>query len=671
MAMLKIDIEGIIANATPPLKQSITCLDSAQKIISSINIPSDFSQASAIKGTITTINSSKAKINDLSKWVTEAIQKYNEAENKNKSILDSLFGGAISDGMDAVNATISGTKKTLSGIADAASNVIDRTANIFKTGAKVAKKFVSSAAKKIKSDIKATKSKISKGFKFIAKKAREGAKRVVKAVKTGAKVVKKYFNAAVKKIKSSIKETKSRISKGFKFVANKVTERAKKIVKSVRTLASKAMTEINHVGSKIAKKFISAAKYSLNREIAIQTIVVKEFYKQTKSLIADVGNTVVSIVKGGGKLIEALADAGSIIQTAVYTPTTLIWDAITYGASIVSGKSDKWKSGTAEMWKNTMSFVAEQHVENAFKAFYKNNSVGKWLDENAHSPFKSDGIVSDITTNVGYAVGVVVISILTAGIATPFITGGAAFGQSVEKSWSNAKKSAQKGKDWRTFGNGAKGIGYGAVLGIAAGLAAYAGGKVASMDWSKGLKVAANTATNQANMFTKMLTNAAFSNKSFSKAIVEAWNKESGWRGIAANFGVALVGEIGLSNLITVFGKGSTSTTVTENSSTSGTESSSTSGTGSSSTSGETTEVEFTEQGQSTEIGNQAPNSPAETGNTTSENSTSGQMIEQTKQKTKSEVTKSTIENAGTEENNKKKKKESKKNNKKIKKVNL
>ena len=620
MAMLKIDIEGIIANATPPLKQSITCLDSAQKIISSINIPSDFSQASAIKGTITTINSSKAKINDLSKWVTEAIQKYNEAENKNKSILDSLFGGAISDGMDAVNATISGTKKTLSGIADAASNVIDRTANIFKTGAKVAKKFVSSAAKKIKSDIKATK---------------------------------------------------SRISKGFKFVANKVTERAKKIVKSVRTLASKAMTEINHVGSKIAKKFISAAKYSLNREIAIQTIVAKEFYKQTKSLIADVGNTVVSIVKGGGKLIEALADAGSIIQTAVYTPTTLIWDAITYGASIVSGKSDKWKSGTAEMWKNTMSFVAEQHVENAFKAFYKNNSVGKWLDENAHSPFKSDGIVSDITTNVGYAVGVVVISILTAGIATPFITGGAAFGQSVEKSWSNAKKSAQKGKDWRTFGNGAKGIGYGAVLGIAAGLAAYAGGKVASMDWSKGLKVAANTATNQANMFTKMLTNAAFSNKSFSKAIVEAWNKESGWRGIAANFGVALVGEIGLSNLITVFGKGSTSTTVTENSSTSGTESSSTSGTGSSSTSGETTEVEFTEQGQSTEIGNQAPNSPAETGNTTSENSTSGQMIEQTKQKTKSEVTKSTIENAGTEENNKKKKKESKKNNKKIKKVNL
>ena len=172
-------------------------------------------------------------------------------------------------------------------------------------------------------------------------------------------------------------------------------------------------------------------------------------------------------------------------------------------------------------------------------------------------------------------------------------------------------------------------------------------------------------------MFTKMLTNAAFSNKSFSKAIVEAWNKESGWRGIAANFGVALVGEIGLSNLITVFGKGSTSTTVTENSSTSGTESSSTSGTGSSSTSGETTEVEFTEQGQSTEIENQAPNSPAETGNTTSENSTSGQIIEQTKQKTKSEVTKSTIENAGTEENNKKKKKESKKNNKKIKKVNL
>ena len=704
MAMLKINIEGIIANATPPLKQSITCLDSAQKIISSINIPSDFSQASAIKGTITTINSSKAKIKDLSKWVTEAVRKYNEAENKNKSILDSLFGGAISDRINAVNATIPGTKKTLSGIANAASNVIDRATNIFKTGAKV--------AKKIEPNIKATKSKICKGFKFIAKTAYKGSKRVVRSLKTGAKVSKMYFNAAAEKIKYNIKATKSKISKGFKFIINKVTDKAKEIVKRSGTLALKSMIEINRVGTKVVKSYISAR----NKLMAAKKIVEKEIVKQTKSVVADAVNTVMSFGKGVCKLGEALLDAGCILGTAAITSVAAV-SVVPAVCRHDNIELDMMKSSIANMWKSTMSFVAEQHVENAYKEFYKNNFIGKWLDENAHSPFKSDGIVSKTTTGIGYATGVITLSVLTGGTITPFITGFATFGQSAESYWSNAKNTSKKGKDWRTFENGAKGIGYASVLGAATGLASYAGGKIASMDWTKGAKVAANTATSQANTFIKILTNATASKKAFSKALGEAWNNEGGWRGVAANFVVAFLGEVSLSETVkkikdisstsevtvnadgtVASGTGNTSisggTVNTEGTAVSGTENTSisggtvntegaaasgtgntstsggtvntegaaASGTGNTSTSGETTKNGSDESAHTAEIDNKAPKSTANTENTTPKTSKAKKIIEKTEEKAKEKNIEATIKEGGKDKGKKKSKKAKEKN---------
>ena len=547
--MMKIDIEGITSNVKPPLKQSITCLDSAKKIISSINIPSDFSYASALRETIYKINSSTTKINDLSKWVTEAVQKYNEAENKNKSILDSLFGGIISDGIDAVNATISGAKKTLSGIADAASDAasdaVSETISMFKTGAKVAKKYVSSVANKIKSDIKATKSKISKGFKFIVKKAKE---------------------------------------------------KTKKFVKNIQKLASNAMTGINCVGTKIAKKYNSAVKKAWNKTKGIR----KEIVKQTKSVVADTGNVVLSLIKGLGNFAEGLGDAALIIQTAITTPKTAIVDAITYGISKLNGTSDNWKSVTSAMWKKTMSYVAEQHVDNAFKFIYKNTSVGKWLDKNAHSPFKSDGVVSEVLEGIGYVAGVAVLALCTGGtsLAVSGIAGMASFGNSAGEFWANEKNSSWKGinemykngeiskkdyqamkkirnmtdaewkkiekmhkegkiddktyqtllkirkmpNDWTTMKNLKNGLFYASANAAWEAAQYYVGSKLGGWTGSSKLitsatRVGTDTLFNGGDTFFRTLINYATSDKTLK----QAWDEQGGWSSVASSIAVGLI----------------------------------------------------------------------------------------------------------------------------------
>ena len=54
------------------------------------------------------------------------------------------------------------------------------------------------------------------------------------------------------------------------------------------------------------------------------------------------------------------------------------------------------------MIENTMSFVATEHVDNAYKDFYKNNDIGKYLDKKAYNPFKSNGEGSKLIEGLAY-----------------------------------------------------------------------------------------------------------------------------------------------------------------------------------------------------------------------------------------------------------------------------
>lgn len=132
---------------------------------------------------------------------------------------------------------------------------------------------------------------------------------------------------------------------------------------------------------------------------------------------ATVGNVGVSLVKGLSNLGESLFDGAVILGTGAGTVLTGAWDGITYVGSVLTGDTENWQSATEEMWSNTMSFVTENHVENAFSDFYENNFVGQWLDENAIDIFKSNGIGSNIVSGVGYVGGLIGLSLLTGGLA--------------------------------------------------------------------------------------------------------------------------------------------------------------------------------------------------------------------------------------------------------------
>ena len=92
---------------------------------------------------------------------------------------------------------------------------------------------------------------------------------------------------------------------------------------------------------------------------------------------------------------------------------TGIADGVSYVSALIDGDTQNWESYTKVLWKGVMGYVAEEHVDNAFKGFYANNQVGQWLDNNAAEIFKSDGIVPGIASGVGYVAGIVGLTLLT------------------------------------------------------------------------------------------------------------------------------------------------------------------------------------------------------------------------------------------------------------------
>lgn len=185
----------------------------------------------------------------------------------------------------------------------------------------------------------------------------------------------------------------------------------------------------------------------------------------TKSVGASAANTGISLVKGLAKFGEALVDTGALVLDTVATPFTAAYDGITYAKANLDGTEDKWESTTAKMWKGTMGFVAEDHVENVFSKFYKNTSVGQWLDKNAYEPFKSDGTACKITTEIGYITGVAFLTIATGGAggagtaATNIVTTGAGIttmtsaGRYTADYWAQMRDSSWEGIE-RFYKNG-------------------------------------------------------------------------------------------------------------------------------------------------------------------------------------------------------------------------
>ncbi len=180
-------------------------------------------------------------------------------------------------------------------------------------------------------------------------------------------------------------------------------------------------TSIYQTGGKVVNAFATGNKKAFNLVADVGAVYAK--------LRAPEVNIITSLLKGFGKLGEHLYDANKIKETMTNTSFTGLIDFVRY--LFATDKGD-FKSWTKNMWKNTMAEVATEHVENGFSGFYKYTKLGNFLDENAGEIFKSDGTACRVTTELGEVIGIIAISLFTAG------AGGAAVGASAGASSAGA-----------------------------------------------------------------------------------------------------------------------------------------------------------------------------------------------------------------------------------------
>ncbi len=192
----------------------------------------------------------------------------------------------------------------------------------------------------------------------------------------------------------------------------------------------------------------------------------KDGAEELKRVGCDVVNGTIAFGKGALNVGEGIIKAGKVINSIFKTPGTLLIDGASYLWNNAMGSPEKYKSQTKKMWDKTMTFVSTKHVDNAINNFYKNTSVGRYLDKNAHEPFKSDGTACNIISGMGTVAGVVAITVATAGIGGALgvatgstttimsgVAGASTFGNATGEYWAKAESNSWQGVE-KQYKNG-------------------------------------------------------------------------------------------------------------------------------------------------------------------------------------------------------------------------
>lgn len=188
------------------------------------------------------------------------------------------------------------------------------------------------------------------------------------------------------------------------------------------------------------------------------TSSLKDGAEELKRVGCDVVNGSIAFGKGVLDVGEGIFKTGKVINTVLKTPGTILKDGISCLWNNAMGSPEKYKSQTKKMWDKTMTFVSTKHVDNAVSNFYKNTSVGKYLDKNAHSLFKSDGTACNIASGVGTVTGIAAITFATAGVGGVLgvatgsttntmagVAGLSTFGNATGEYWAKAESNSWQG----------------------------------------------------------------------------------------------------------------------------------------------------------------------------------------------------------------------------------
>jgi len=101
MGMINCDTEGLTNKVLPPLNEGVNDLEAAENIISSISVPIGFDYTNEVYRTPQNIRGIKKEVNEIKKWISEVVNKFENAEKQNENILDNIFGwfGMLSDSL--------------------------------------------------------------------------------------------------------------------------------------------------------------------------------------------------------------------------------------------------------------------------------------------------------------------------------------------------------------------------------------------------------------------------------------------------------------------------------------------------------------------------------------------------------------------------------------------
>ena len=388
----------------PQMKQALRSLDESKRIISSIiNIPKDFEYYNQIKNMNTVLGDLKYQTKEFDSYVKKFTLNVSIAERKNNSIVNTMMK----------------TSKNVTGVS---SFVVKKYNSLMSSNhINTIKSILTELAKKEEIEEK-TKSKITSA---IAIKPISPIKFVKKTISTGAKNAKNVVSKVKKVGKDTFEKTKSKVSSACKWMDKKVVSPVSNFAK--KTISTGAKNVKNAVGKvkKVGKDVFEKTKSKISSACKwIDKKIIKPVSKFAKTAAASVANVVISFIRGVGDLLENLFDGCSLVGTCVASVFTGIYDGVNWVKHKVTGDEENFKSQTAKMWKDTMTFVSEDYVESAFKDFYKKNAVGKWLDANAIECCKSDGTICKIGQGIGYVSGIIAITLATAGIRTSSCTFG-------------------------------------------------------------------------------------------------------------------------------------------------------------------------------------------------------------------------------------------------------
>lgn len=337
------------------------------------------------------------------------------------------------------------------------------------------------------------------------------------------------FNNTVNNVKENVSDTINDIGEGVADSFNNAKENINEFFDEASIVfddLSKKTAAVTKEGAKVAIEKVSTISTNVSNWAKD---VVNDFQEDPVGFALDkIENTaatlalvVSSLSEGVGQFGEAIFDLGVILSSIQSTSAFVTSDIISYGISAITGS--EFKSKTLQMWNGTQGFVAKEHITTWVDEWYENNFIGSWINENAYG-FEP---VRQVGSGVGYTAGVVLLTVLTAGVGGAAVGGGAAAASGGAAAAGSAATSATVTSAQLAMTATAAGIGKGTesawadgagiVEGLAAGTASgvwegiqwYLGGKINSFNPVKGTGVDVKVVNSLARVVLDSIDGAA------------------------------------------------------------------------------------------------------------------------------------------------------------------